>query len=63
MKKLIVFIGILLLSSFTFGQQTDKFAMLGKAGYSLRAPVEAFYGGLSFEYLIWKRLGIVAGIN
>ena len=63
MKNTIVIIGILLLSSFAFGQQADKFAMLGKVGYAAGAPIDAFYGSLSFEYMFWKRLGVVAGIN
>ena len=63
MKKTIVVTGVLLLSILTFGQQADKFAMLGKAGYAAGAPIDAFYGGLSFEYMFWKRIGVVAGIN
>ena len=45
-----------------FAQQTDKFAMLGKAGYA-GSTINAFYGGLSFEYMFWKRLGVVAGFG
>ena len=63
MKKTVVLTGVLFLSILAFGQQADKFAMLGKAGYAAGAPIDAFYGGLSFEYMFWKRLGVVAGIN
>jgi len=64
MKKITLLILFSLSTFLAFGQQADKFAMLGKAGYYVgRAPVDAFYGGFSFEYMFWKRLGVVAGFG